>query len=151
MCGWIIPGHLSPPPSADSHRTTRSPDPRHTHIAALLPLARNAAALLFAACTPRADSCVRGVVPCVRTNNHIYAQVVNDVEGHILAAASTLDKDDKMEYGGNCDAAAVVGKKIAERAKAKGIEKVHFDRNGKKFHGRVKALADSAREAGLVF
>lgn len=56
-----------------------------------------------------------------------------------------------MEYGGNCDAAAVVGKKIAERAKAKGIEKVHFDRNGKKFHGRVKALADSAREAGLVF
>lgn len=86
-----------------------------------------------------------------RTNNHIYAQVINDIEGHILAAASTVDKEDKMDYGGNCEAATVVGKKIAERAMAKGVEKVYFDRNGKKFHGRVKALADSAREAGLVF
>ena len=88
-----------------------------------------------------------------RSSKHIYAQVINDVDGKTLAAASTLDGDVKNQqsYGGNKAAAALVGKLVAERAKQAGIDKVCFDRRSYKYHGRVQALADAAREAGLKF
>ncbi len=90
-------------------------------------------------------------VSSLRTNNHIYAQVVDDAKGHVLVAASTIEKGNRKDYGGNCEGASEVGKRIAERAKAKGIEQVYFDRHGNKYHGRVAALADAAREGGLSF
>jgi large subunit ribosomal protein L18 len=88
-----------------------------------------------------------------RSIQHIYAQLIDDTTGQTLAAASTLDKSLRTELktGGNIEAAKAVGKLIAERAKAKGVESVVFDRGGYKYHGRVQALADGAREAGLVF
>ena len=88
-----------------------------------------------------------------RSSKHIYAQIVDDGAGNTLAAASTLDADFKKASKTTADAAAaaVVGKLVAERAKARGIEGVVFDRGGYIFHGRVKALADAAREAGLKF
>ena len=88
-----------------------------------------------------------------RSSQHIYAQVIDDNQGHTLAAASTLDTGVKsaVKSTGNIAAAAEVGKLVAERAKANGIETVVFDRGGYIFHGRVKALADAAREAGLKF
>merc|ERR1719484_317613 len=85
---------------------------------------------------------------CVfRSNNHIYGQVIDDSKHAVVAAASTLEKDLGIENGGNSAAATIVGKALGERAMAKGVAKVTFDRNGKKYHGRVKALADGAREA----
>ena len=86
-----------------------------------------------------------------RSSKHIYAQVIDDEKGATLAAASTLEKDIAGEKGGNKDAAAAVGKAIAERAKAAGVAEVVFDRGDYMFHGRVKALADAAREGGLSF
>ena len=86
-----------------------------------------------------------------RSGRHIYAQVIDDAAGKTLAAASTLDKDIKGKTGATKDGAAVVGKTIAERAKKAGVSKVVFDRGGFLFHGRVKALADAAREGGLEF
>ncbi|MCL4167892.1 UNVERIFIED_CONTAM: hypothetical protein GTU68_025659 [Idotea baltica] len=86
-----------------------------------------------------------------RTPRHIYAQVIAPEGDKVLAAASTLDADLRKDATGNIDAAAAVGKLVAERAKAAGIEKVAFDRGGYKYHGRVKALADAARESGLEF
>ena len=87
-----------------------------------------------------------------RSLSHIYAQVINDLEGVTLAAASTAEgKKQARTNGGNLAAAKAVGKSVAERAKAKGITKVVFDRGGYIYHGRVKALADAAREAGLQF
>lgn len=88
-----------------------------------------------------------------RSHQHIYAQVINDEEGHTLAAASTAGKDLKkdLKYGGNSSAAEVVGKQVAEKALKAGVEKVVFDRGGNLYHGRVKALAEAAREAGLQF
>jgi large subunit ribosomal protein L18 len=86
-----------------------------------------------------------------RSGRHIYAQVIDDAAGTTVAAASTLDKDLKGKTGATKDRAAVVGKTIAERAKAAGVSKVVFDRGGFLFHGRVKALADAAREGGLEF
>ena len=87
-----------------------------------------------------------------RSSKHIYAQVIDDSEGRTVAAASTLDNDIKLEgRTSNATAAAAVGKLVAERAMAKGVEIVVFDRGGYIFHGRVKALADAAREAGLKF
>lgn len=83
--------------------------------------------------------------------NHVYAQVIDDMAGKTLAAASTVEKDLGVAKTGNSQAAAAVGKKIAERAKAAGVTEVVFDRSGFKFHGRVKALADAAREGGLKF
>lgn len=91
---------------------------------------------------------------CVfRSSKHIYAQIVEDTAGKTLATASTVAKggDDSVKYSGNVEAAKVVGKKIAEEALAKNIKQVVFDRNGFLYHGRVKALADAAREAGLTF
>jgi large subunit ribosomal protein L18 len=84
-----------------------------------------------------------------RSLNHIYAQLVDDLSGQTLVSASSVQA--KLPAGGNCDAANEVGKRIADQAKAAGIDKVAFDRNGFRFRGRVKALADAAREAGLKF
>ena len=84
-----------------------------------------------------------------RTPRHIYAQVIAPDGDKVLASASTLDKSLRSGSTGNADAAKAVGTLIAERAKAAGIEQVAFDRSGFKYHGRVKALADAAREAGL--
>jgi large subunit ribosomal protein L18 len=86
-----------------------------------------------------------------RTPQHIYAQVITPEGDKVLASASTLDKDLRDGKTGNIDAAAEVGKLVAARAKDAGIVKVAFDRGGYKYHGRVKALADAARESGLEF
>ncbi len=88
-----------------------------------------------------------------RSLNHIYAQIINDETGITLVSASTMDKEigATVSFGGNVEAAKVVGKAIAERAVAKGINKVVFDRGGYLYHGRVAALAAAAREAGLEF
>mgnify|MGYP003416412640 FL=1 len=91
---------------------------------------------------------------CVfRTNSHIYAQVISAEGGEVLAQASTLEAEvrDGLKSGGNIEAAALVGKRIAEQATAAGVEKVAFDRSGFQYHGRVKALAEAAREDGLSF
>ncbi len=86
-----------------------------------------------------------------RSLKHIYAQVIDDTHGHTVAAASSMEKKAGVASGGNVAGAKEVGKLIAERAKAKGISKVVFDRGGYLYHGRVKALADAAREQGLEF
>ena len=91
-----------------------------------------------------------------RTNLHIYANVISDDGTRVLASASTAEADIRKELGaagkgGNVSAAAIIGKRIAEKARAAGVEKVAFDRAGFAYHGRVKALADAAREAGLQF
>ena len=89
---------------------------------------------------------------CVhRTPRHIYAQVISPEGDRVLASASTLDKDLRGGSTGNVEAATAVGKLIAERAKAAGVSQVAFDRAGFRYHGRVKALADGAREGGLEF
>jgi large subunit ribosomal protein L18 len=86
-----------------------------------------------------------------RSGRHIYAQVIDDSAGRTVAAASSLDKDLRGNSGATRDAAAAVGRTVAERAKAAGVSSVVFDRGGYLFHGRVKALADAAREGGLEF
>ena len=89
---------------------------------------------------------------CVfKSAKNIYAQIIDDTKGHTLVAASTLDKDIEVAYGGNKDAAKAVGESVAKKALEKGITEVCFDRGGFLFHGRVKELADGAREAGLKF
>ena len=91
-----------------------------------------------------------------RSNTHIYASVISGCGTKVLASASTVEKEVREQLGaagkgGNTEAAALIGKRIAEKAKAAGVEKVAFDRAGFPYHGRVKALADAAREAGLQF
>ncbi|MFA5243046.1 MAG: 50S ribosomal protein L18 [Sulfuricella sp.] len=88
-----------------------------------------------------------------RTNCHMYAQIIDATGGKVLASASTVEADVRKELsnGGNSAAAAIVGKRIADKAKSLGIEKVAFDRSGFRYHGRVKSLAEAARENGLVF
>src|SRR5690606_2762452 len=88
-----------------------------------------------------------------RTLKQIYAQIIDDAQGKTLASASSLEKDlrEKLKSGSNKDAAAEIGKLIAERALKAGVKEVAFDRGGYKYHGRVKALADAAREGGLSF
>ena len=91
---------------------------------------------------------------CVfRTNNHIYAQVISAEGNTVLAQASTLEAEvrSSLKSGCNAEAAALIGKRIAEKAKAAGVDKVAFDRSGFQYHGRVKALAEAARENGLSF
>ena len=91
---------------------------------------------------------------CVfRTNSHIYAQIISAEGDKVLTSASTVEAEvrSSLKSGGNTEAAAVVGKRIAEKAKAMGLEKVAFDRSGFQYHGRVKALAEAARENGLSF
>ena len=88
-----------------------------------------------------------------RSSKHIYAQLVDDLSGQTLAAASTITPDvrSSLPYGGNIKGAKMVGKKLAEAAKTKGIQKAAFDRGHYRYHGRIKALADAAREGGLQF
>jgi len=88
-----------------------------------------------------------------RSNTHIYAQIIDATGGHVLASASSLEKElrGEIKNGGNIDAAKLIGQRIAEKAKSIGVEKVSFDRAGFAFHGRVKALAEAARESGLQF
>ena len=98
----------------------------------------------------RAKGAIRPRLSVHRSGRHIYAQVIDDAAGRTLAAASTLEKD-FTGTGATVAAAAAIGKLLAERAKAAGVSKVVFDRGGFIFHGRVKALADAAREGGLEF
>jgi large subunit ribosomal protein L18 len=86
-----------------------------------------------------------------RSNRHISAQVIDDVAGRTIAAASTVEAETRSAATGNKDAASTVGRLVAERAKAAGVERVVFDRGGFLYHGRVESLADAAREAGLEF
>ena len=88
-----------------------------------------------------------------RSPQHVYAQIIEPSGGRVLVSASTVEREvrDQMGYGGNVDAAAAVGKRLAEKAKDLGVGRVAFDRSGYKYHGRVKALADAAREGGLEF
>ena len=92
---------------------------------------------------------ISGTPECPRSNAHIHAQIIDDVNGKTLVSASSVDM--KLEHGGNVEAASKVGAEIAKRAKKAKIENVVFDRGGYIYHGRVKALADAAREAGLKF
>jgi large subunit ribosomal protein L18 len=88
-----------------------------------------------------------------RSHKNVYAQIIDDERGVTLVAASTMGRDlrDQVRYGGNVEAARIVGKALAEKAKARNIDHVRFDRNGYRYHGRVKGLAEAAREAGLRF
>ena len=86
-----------------------------------------------------------------RSNNHIYAQIMNNSGSEVLVSASSNEPSFKSKKTGNVEAASIVGKVIAERALKKGIEKVAFDRSGYKYHGRVKAVAQAARDSGLLF
>ena len=86
-----------------------------------------------------------------RSSKHIYAQVIDDLKGSTVAAASSLEKDMRAKTGANVDAAKAVGKLVAQRAIEKGVKSVVFDRGGYLYHGRIKALADAAREGGLQF
>ena len=99
----------------------------------------------------RARGGIRPRLSIHRSGRHIYAQIINDAQGKTLAAASTLEKDVRGTTGATIDAATSVGKRVAEAAKAAGVTQVVFDRGGFLYHGRVKALADAAREAGLEF
>jgi large subunit ribosomal protein L18 len=101
----------------------------------------------------RAKSRGRLRLSVFRSGKNIYAQVIDDSKGHTLAAASSLEKDvrGQLKSGADKTAAAAVGKLLAERASAQGVKEVVFDRGGYRYHGRVKALADAAREAGLSF
>ena len=97
---------------------------------------------------------VRPRLAVFRSNNHIYAQVIDDDAQQTLCSASTIDKElkeDKDNLSSNCSSSSIVGKLLAERAIKKGIKQVIFDRGGNLYHGRVKALADAARDAGLNF
>ena len=86
-----------------------------------------------------------------RSSKHIYAQVIDDLKGSTVAAASSLEKDMRSKTGANVDAAKAVGKLVAQRAIEQGVKSVVFDRGGYLYHGRIKALADAAREGGLQF
>jgi large subunit ribosomal protein L18 len=101
----------------------------------------------------RAAANGRARLSVFRSSKHIYAQVIDDDKGETVAAASSLEKDMRgsLKTGANKDAAKAVGKLIAERASAKGIKDVVFDRGGYLYHGRIKALAEAAREGGLNF
>jgi large subunit ribosomal protein L18 len=98
-------------------------------------------------------SAARPRLSVFRSHRHMYVQIIDDGAGRTLAAASTVDKDlrDSVRYGGNKTAAQAIGKAIAERALAAGVKQVAFDRGSCQYHGRVAALADAAREAGLSF
>ena len=103
--------------------------------------------------TLKANATDRPRLSVHRSSKHIYAQIIDDKSGHTVAAASTLEKDLKgsLKTGADTAAAAAIGKLIAERAKKAGVDAVVFDRGGYIYHGRVKALADAAREGGLNF
>ena len=94
---------------------------------------------------------VRPRLTVTRTCKNIYAQLIVDTSGKTICSASTIEKEGKIAGGSNCNAAKEIGTRIASKAKKSGIDAVVFDRNGYRFHGRVKALADAAREGGLKF
>ena len=96
-------------------------------------------------------SAARPRLAVFRSNTHIYAQVIDDATGRTLAAASTVEKELRGSTSTKTEEAAVVGRLVAERSKAAGVERVVFDRAGFRYHGRIKSLADAAREAGLDF
>ncbi len=98
-----------------------------------------------------AGSEVRPRLAVFRSLDHIYAQVIDDASGRTLASASTVEKELRSSSSTKTEEAAVVGRLVAERAKAAGVERVVFDRAGFRYHGRIKSLADAAREAGLEF
>ncbi|HET9755441.1 MAG TPA: 50S ribosomal protein L18 [Candidatus Limnocylindrales bacterium] len=98
-----------------------------------------------------AGSAERPRLAVFRSLNHIYAQVIDDASGKTLVAASTLEKELRGSKSSKAEEAATVGRLVAERAKAAGVERVVFDRAGFRYHGRIKSLADAAREAGLDF
>jgi large subunit ribosomal protein L18 len=117
-------------------------------------MARSSRAVVRTAIHKRIRRKVRGTtehprLAVYRSLNHIYAQIIDDESGVTLVAASTIEKDLRGATGGNVEAAKRIGKEIAQRALAKGIDRVVFDRGGYLYHGRVKALTDAAREAGL--
>lgn len=118
-------------------------------------ISRNAHRLRIHRCVRRrvAGTADRPRLAVFRSLKHIYAQVIDDRTGRTLVSASTLDRQVRQQVrnGGNVAAAKIVGRVVAERARAAGIERVVFDRGGYKYHGRVQALADAAREAGLQF
>ena len=101
----------------------------------------------------RSAAGTRARLSVFRSSKHIYAQVIDDVKGETVASASSLEKDMRgsLKTGANVEAAKAVGKRLAERASAKGVKQVVFDRGSYLYHGRVKALADAAREGGLDF
>ena len=99
----------------------------------------------------RARGLTRPRLSVHRSGRHIYAQIIDDSAGRTVAAASTLEKDARTATGATVDAATAIGKTLAERAKAAGVTQVVFDRGGFLFHGRVKAVAEGAREGGLEF
>jgi large subunit ribosomal protein L18 len=99
----------------------------------------------------RRDAGDRARLSVFRSSKHIYAQVIDDLKGSTVAAASSLEKDMRSKTGANVDAAKAVGKLVAQRAIEKGVKSVVFDRGGYLYHGRIKALADAAREGGLQF
>ena len=108
--------------------------------------------------TNRVRKKLRGDADCPRlsvrrSNKHLYCQLIDDEAGKTIASASTRDKNlaDQIGYGGNCDAAKIIGQAIAERAKEAGVTKARFDRGAYRFHGRVAELANAAREGGLEF
>lgn len=88
-----------------------------------------------------------------RTNKHVYAQIIDDEKAIVLTSASTIEKDvrSQLKNGGNVEAAQLIGKRVAEKALQEGVKEVVFDRSGYLYHGRIKALAESARENGLIF
>lgn len=117
-------------------------------------MARSSRAIIRTAVHKRIRRKVRGTtqqprLAVYRSLNHIYAQIIDDEQGVTIASASTTEKDLRGSSGGNIDAAQRIGKAIAERAQSKGIQRVVFDRGGYLYHGRVKALTDAARDAGL--
>ncbi len=99
----------------------------------------------------RRSACGRPRLSVFRSSKHIYAQVIDDQKGETLASASSLEKEMRGNTGADIDAAKAVGKLLAERAVKRGVKEVVFDRGGYLYHGRVKALADAARESGLSF
>jgi large subunit ribosomal protein L18 len=144
MTGWVAGRHR--PPRTPTKDTTVSTNQRKLVQVRRLRRQRHVRKRLE-------GSAERPRLAVFRSSKHIYAQLINDATGRTLVAASTLDPDLKSAtpYGGNKTAATAVGKAVAERAKKAGIDKICFDRRSYKYHGRVKALADAAREAGLQF
>ncbi len=146
MTGWAAGRHRPPPNPGEGTTTVSATTQRKIVQVRRLRRQRHVRKRLT-------GSAERPRLAIFRSSKHIYAQVIDDATAKTLAHASTLDKDVRAShaYGGNKAAAAAIGRLIADRARAAGIDKVCFDRRSYKYHGRVQALADAAREAGLQF
>eukprot|EP00964_Phaeocystis_antarctica_P070168 scaffold42690_cov60-Phaeocystis_antarctica.AAC.2 len=135
-----------------SRPTQQLPRPSHAHYAyAYAYIVPHPRARPATPGNPQPHS--RGPLCTRRSNNNIYAQIIDDSKGLVLVSASTKEKgmEAATANGGNCNGATEVGKRLGARALEKGVDKVHFDRNGRLYHGRVKSVAEGAREAGLAF